>query len=123
MFHRPGYHRPEGLWKDFTVEAKTDAPNSRGRVKESYGTDSPTFIHAVLCGATTEQKAQYIQMQHPITHVISHTGKPVAKEGDRLIHGDRAFYVQGVDEPGEIGIWSLYYCEERSDKHDANQLG
>ena len=104
------------------VEAKTDTPNSRGRVKEGFGTD-PVYIHAVLCGATTEQKLQYQQMEHPISHVISHEGKPVAKTGDRLIHGDRAFYVQGVDDPGDLGLWSLYYCEERSDAHDGRQLG
>lgn len=123
MFHRPGFHRPEHLWKDFMVEAKTDTPNSRGRVKENFGTDNPIYIHAVLCGASTEQKLQYQQMEHPISHVISHEGSPVAKAGDRLVHGDRAYYVHGVDNPGDISMWTLYYCEERSDAHDGRKLG
>lgn len=123
MYHRTLYHRPEGLWKDFTIESKADGTTSRGRVKEDYNANPPIFIHATLCGATTEQKLQYQQMQHPISHVVAHEGKPKAKAGDRLIMGDRAFYVQGVDDPGDQGIWTLYYCEERSDAHDGNQLG
>ena len=122
MYHRPGYPRPEGLWKDFTVEVKGDATTSRGRVKEDYASNPPIDIHATLCGATPEQQLKYHQMEHPITHVISHEGAPKAKAGDRLIMGHRAFYVQGVDNPGEQNIWTLYYCEERSDAHDGNQL-
>ncbi|MCD8308895.1 MAG: hypothetical protein LUD19_03490 [Clostridia bacterium] len=91
-------------------------------MKEDYGGSSPVFIHAILCGATTEQKLQYSQMQHPITHVISHKGTPVAKEGDRLIFGNRAFFVQGVDNPGDLVLWTLYYCEERSGTHDGGKL-
>ena len=115
------YSRPENLWKDFTVEDKTEKTTSRGRVRENYAGE-PVYIHAILCGATPEQKLQYQQMEHPITHVISHEGTPVAKEGDRLIFGNRAFYVQGVDNPGDQGLWAIYYCEERSGTHDGNQL-
>lgn len=122
VFHRLGFNRPENLWKDFTVETKTETTTSRGRAKENY-TGTPTiFIRAILCGATSEQKLQYQQMNHPISHTISHEGKPIAKEGDRLVLKNRAFYVQGVDDPGDLGIWTLYYCEERSDTHDGNQL-
>jgi len=122
LFDRPGYNRPENLWKDFTIDNKTETTTSRGRTRENYNGSEPEFIHAILCGATPEQKLQYNQMQHPITHVISHRGKPKAKEGDRLMLKNRAFYVQGVDDPGDQGLWTLYYCEERSGIHDGNQL-
>lgn len=122
MFHKIGYNRPENLWKDFTIEVKTETTTARGRTKEAYTEQPDGFIHAILCGATTEQKLQYQQMEHPISHVISHEGKPRAKAGDRLILENRTFYVQGVDDPGDLGIWTLYYCEERSDTHDRNQL-
>lgn len=114
------YNRPENLWKDFTVETKTEATNSRGRAIDAYDADHPTLMKAILCGATPEQKLQYQQLEHPISHVISHRGKPKAKEGDRLIMADKTFYVQGVDDPGDQGLWTLYYCEERSDAHDGS---
>lgn len=112
------FNRPENLWKDFMVEAKTEATNSRGRTIDAYDVENPIFMKAILCGATPEQKMQYQQVEHPISHVISHRGTPKAKEGDRLIMSGRAFYVQGVDDPGDQGIWTLYYCEERNDAHD-----
>lgn len=116
------YHRPENLWKDFVVENKTESTTSRGRAANSYDTEHPEYIHAILCGATPSEKLKYHQMGHPITHVISHRGKPKAKEGDRLLLQNRAFYVQGVDDPGDQGLWAIYYAEERSDVHDGNQL-
>lgn len=116
------YHRPENLWKDFTIEAKTETTNSRGRAVDGYDIEHPTYTSAILCGATPKEIERFQQKEHPITHVISHKGKPKAKEGDRLILQNRTFYVQGVDDPGDQGIWTLYYCEERSGTHDGNQL-
>ena len=122
MFRPPFYHRPENLWKDFVVESKAETTNPRGRTKESYG--SPSIpIKAILCGANPDQQEKYHQMGHPISHVISHEGEPVAKAGDRLVMKDRMFYVQGVDNPGDQGIWTLYYAQERFDAHDSRQLG
>ena len=118
MYHRIRFHRPEELWVDFTLESKAEGTTSRGRVREDYASAEPVQLHATLCGATTEQRLQFQQIGHPITHVIGLDGAPVAKAGDLLIHGNRAFYVQGVDNPGEQSIWAIYYCEERSDTHD-----
>lgn len=122
MFHTVGYNRPENLWKDFFIESKSETTTSRGRAQDIYDAENPKPIHAVLCGADPKQILEYQQAGHPITHTISHEGKPVAKAGDRLIMGNRAFYVQGVDDPGDLGIWTLYYAEERSGVHDSNQL-
>lgn len=113
------YNRPSELWKDFFVEMKTEQQNSRGRSIDHYESVGELF-KAILNGAMPEQKLYYEQLQHPITHVISHRGKPRAKEGDRLVMKDRVFYVQGVDDPGDLGVWTLYYCEERSGTHDGN---
>lgn len=122
MYHKVGYHRPEQLWQDFFIEIKTEEIDSRGRKKASYSVYPPIYVRATLCGASPEQQLKYQQMEHPVSHVISHIGRPIAKAGDRLIMNHRVFYVQGVDNPGEQDIWAIYYCEERSDTHDGNQL-
>lgn len=116
------YHRPENLWKDFSIEEKKETTSSRGRAKDAYDMAHPRYLKAILCGATTNEVQRYQQIEHPISHVISHRGKPQAKEGDRFILQNRTFYVQGVDNPGDQGIWTLYYCEERSGTQDGNQL-
>lgn len=51
----------------------------------------------------------------PITHTIVQTGKPMAKAEDKLVLGNRIFLVQGVDEPGSLGVCTIYYVEERAD--------
>ena len=53
--------------------------------------------------------------QHPITHTIVDRGHPKAVETDQLTCGNRKFYVQGVDEPGQLGLYTIYYVEERAD--------
>lgn len=120
---RTGYHRPENLWKDFALERKEERTSSRGRAVDSYDVERPEFLRAILCGASPNEVMRSQQTEHPITHTISHRGKPIAKVGDRLILGSRAFYVQSLDDPGDQGLWTLYYCEERSDTHDGNGLG
>lgn len=105
------------------MERKTETQDSRGRALGDYQASPPVYIRATLCGATPEQQMQYHQIGHPVSHVISHEGSPVAKPGDRLVMGNRAYYVRGVDNPGEVSIWTIYYCEERGDAHDGNQVG
>lgn len=122
MFHRPGYNRPENLWKDFTVESKTETLTNRGRATDKYDSENTKHISAILCGATPDQILKFKQAEHPISHVISHPGSPCAKAGDRLVYNNRMFYVQNLDNPGEQNLWTLYYCEEREGTHDGNQL-
>lgn len=114
MFLRPG-----NLFKDFWIEEKDTAVSSRGRAKGGYDQENTKHILAILAGAQPNEIERFRQLEHPITHTITHKGKPKAAASDRLIHGARIFYIQGVDEPGELGIWTIYYAEERSDA-DAN---
>ena len=112
------YNRPEQLVKDFVIERKKQDVSSRGRVRDEHATGSSEPLKAILCGATPQQKYEYEQLGHTITHVISHRGSPIAKEGDRLIHDGTVYLIHGVDNPGEMSIWALYYCEERKDGQD-----
>ncbi len=111
------YLRPGNLYKDFTVETTGAAVSSRGRPKKNYDKDKGPMIRAVLAEAKPEEKERWRQLQHPISHVITQKGRPKAKEGDRLIFENRIFYIQGVDEPGALGLWTIYYAEERKDTH------
>ena len=52
---------------------------------------------------------------HIVTHVIVQCGKPRAERTDRLILGNRVFYVVDIDDTGSLGISTLYYAEERTD--------
>lgn len=97
------------------MEKKASSVSSRGRVKGGYDQENAEHFLGVLAGAQPNEIERFRQLEHPITHTITHKGHPKAQEGDRLIHGSRIFYVQGVDDPGELGAWAIYYAEERSD--------
>lgn len=109
------YLRPGNLYKDFLVAKCSGGINGKGRAKKTYDTDHSTMMHAVLAQATPQEKARWEQIQHPITHTVVDRGKPKASETDLLTCGNRKFYVQGVDEPGQLGLYTIYYVEERAD--------
>lgn len=111
------YLRPGNLFKDFTVETTGAAISSRGRTKKEYEKEKGPMIRAVLAEAKPDEKERWRQLQHPISHTITQKGTPKAKAGDRLIFGSRIFYIQGVDEPGALGLWTIYYADERMDTH------
>lgn len=115
---RPGYVRPGQAWRSFFLEPKREQVDGRGNPVAEYKTDNPQEVRAVLTSASTREKAAYQQAQHPVSHVIAHRGPPIAKAGDRFIYGNRAFYVQGVKNPGEMNTWTLNYCEEREGAHN-----
>ena len=49
------------------------------------------------------------------THTIVQAGSPEAKKSDKLILGNRTFYIIDLDEVGSLGISTIYYAEERKD--------
>lgn len=109
------YLRPGNLFKDFMVAKSGTGINSKGRHSQSYDTENAEMIHAVLAQATPQEKARWEQIQHPITHTIVEKGRPKARENDLMTCGKRKFFVQGVDEPGQLGLYTIYYVEERRD--------
>ena len=54
------------------------------------------------------------------THQIAQRGRPKAKAGDRLLLENRAYYVEGVDPLGDLGLYTLYYVQQREDTHNGN---
>jgi len=109
------YLRPGNLFKDFWVEKKSVTTTARGRTASTYGKEGAAHILAVLAEAKPTEIERFKHLDHPITHTITQKGRPQAEAGDRIVHGGRYFYIQGVDEPGELGLWTIYYAEERSD--------
>ena len=107
------YMRPGNLFKDFIIERNT-GHTKNGRPVVQYEGDGTDFLHGCLASATEVDKA-HGTADHIITHVIVQSGKPRAKQTDKLILGNRVFYVVDVDDTGTLGVATLYYAEERTD--------
>lgn len=109
------YLRPGSLFSQFVVERKCLHTDENGRTSVSF---KPTWsvIRGVLSNAKTSEIMHWKSLSHPVTHtIVQHYGEPSAKPGDRLVHDNRYFYVQGVDEVSMLGVFTLYYVEERRD--------
>lgn len=109
------YLRPGNLYKDFIIEENVQGVSATGRPQTSYKGDGSKMLRGALAEADDKQKMRWKQLQHPITHTIVQNGRPKAKPEDKLVMGNRVFLVQGVDEPGSLGICTFYYVEERKD--------
>lgn len=107
--------RPGNLYKEFVIEDNKADIGKTGRATASFSGDGSRTLKGALAEATPKQKVEWQQLQHPISHTIIQDGRPKAKAEDKLILGERIFLIQGIDDPGSIGVCTIYYVEERMD--------
>lgn len=56
---------------------------------------------------------QWKQIEHPVSHTIVVQGKSEAQAEDILVCENEKYYVQGKDNPSELGFFEILYCEKR----------
>lgn len=113
-----GFLRPYQGFKPFTVLRRQGTITNTGRpVTGSF--EEVGEIIGIISQASQREIEQWKQNGHPITHTIVQRGtKDQAKPTDVLtLEGtpERRFLVQGVQDPGEIGHFTVYHVEERED--------
>lgn len=109
------YLRPGNLFMDFIVESNTQKVTKTGRVAVAHKGDGSVILKGCLADSTDDEKKSRSTQEHAVTHTIAQQGTPKAKRGDKLILGNRAFYIVDIDDVGNLGISTLYYAEERRD--------
>lgn len=107
--------RPGNLFKDFIVEENKQVVTSTGRVANSHSGDGTKILKGCLAEASDEDRTNHSQKDHVITHTIVQAGSPMARRTDKLVLGERVFYVVDIDDAGSLGISTIYYAEERRD--------
>ena len=111
-----GLLRPGQGFRAFTVLRKKGGLTATGRPKTSLSPDGE--IYGIISQAKQNEIEQWKQNGHPITHTILQRGtKDRAKATDVLeLKGtNRRFTIKGVNDPGELGHFTIYYVEERED--------
>ena len=109
------YVRPGNLFKDFIVEENKQVVTGTGRVANSHSGDGTKILKGCLAEASDEDRTNHNQKDHVVTHTIVQAGSPKAKRTDKLILGERVFYIVDIDDTGMHGISTIYYAEERQD--------
>lgn len=101
------YLRPGNLFKDFVVESNTQVVTASGRVVNDPKGDGSKIIRGCLAESTKEQKESHSTRDRVCTHTIVQAGSPEAKKSDKLILGNRTFYIIDLDEVGSLGISTM----------------
>lgn len=103
--------------REFDVYRNGTRRTDSGRVI-SNGAERLGAIRAVLAAAKPEEIERWRQLEHPVTHKIIQQGTPPfeIRPGDSFTRGDRRYIVQTAPyNVGDLGHWTIYYCDERSD--------
>ncbi len=109
------YVRPGNLFKEFIIESNKQFVTSTGRVANSHIGNGVKTLKGCLAEASDEDRRKHNQNSHIVTHTIVQAGSPTAKRTDKLILGERIFYIIDIDDAGTLGIATIYYAEERQD--------
>ena len=109
------YCRPGNLFKDFVIEGNEQTVTSTGRVAVGFKGKGDRMLRGCLADADKEVREKYSTADHVVTHTIVQSGPPKAKRTERLICGNRTFYIIHVEDASGLGISTLYYAEERKD--------
>ncbi len=109
------YLRPGNLFKEFIIEDNKQVVTTTGRVADRYAGNGIKTLEGCLSEASADDRENHSQKEHIVTHSIVQAGKPKAKRTDRLVLGERVFYIVDIDSCGGLGISTVYYAEERRD--------
>lgn len=109
------YVRPGNLFREFIVEDSRQTVTATGRVADCHAGDGTKILKGCLAEASEDDRRNHGRKDHVVTHTIVQAGSPRAKRTDRLVSGERVFYIVDVDELGASGISTVYYAEERRD--------
>lgn len=109
------YVRPGNMFKDFTIERNRQAVTATGRVANDHAGGGTEILKGCLAEASDEDRANHNQKDHVVTHTIVQAGRPRVRRMDKLVLGERVFYIVDIDDAGSLGISTIYYAEERRD--------
>ncbi len=106
------YLRPGNLYKQFIIEENSQVISENGRMVNNYAGDGTRFLKGCLAEASPETKEKWGQLGHQVSHTIVQPGAAKAKPGDLLILGNRNFFIEGIDNAGDLGIAVIYFARE-----------
>lgn len=112
-----GMLRPGQGFKAFSVLRKKGGTTESGRPKTTtLAPDGEIF--GIISQASQKEIEQWKQNGHPITHTIVQRGTKDRAKAEEILElkgTKRRFRVKGVNDPGELGHFTIYYVEERLD--------
>ena len=106
--------RPEQQLKRFSVYRKKAQTDERGKV--IYNNENLEYITEIKGSLSTisqKEKYKWRQIEHTASHIIVVRGKVQIQPEDILVHNGQRYDVESVEEPGEVGIFTIIYCKKK----------
>lgn len=109
MMDAPLFFVPGQQIKPFAIKRKS-ATTINGRV--SYDELTVGTTRGTISDASQNQKHEWNQMNHPITHTIVTRGTCDVVAEDILEDSDQQnYHVQGTTNPSGLGFFTIIYCK------------
>lgn len=104
--------------KEFVIKRIKTGIDQKGKPKRDSKEYEPIgIISGTIAQASQKDVERWKKIDHPITHTVVIEGTTEAKAEDfLLLEDDRKLFIQGKDDPGELGFFNILYCEERLDR-------
>lgn len=100
--------------KRFSVQRKSTTINAAKGGSASLSFSEVGSFTGVIGEATASERIRWSQISHPVTHKVVVKGRvPDILDGDAIFLGERKFVVQGIEDPGDLGLWEVLWLEER----------
>ena len=105
--------RPGQQLKLFFAYRKKAEIDARGRViyNKKENLEFLEEIKGSLSTISQKERYKWKQIEHTATHTIVVRGKTQVQPEDVLIYEGQRYEVQSVEEPGNIGIFTILYCK------------
>ena len=115
--------RPGQQLKAFSVYRKKVQTDERGRViYHNENLEYITEIKGSLSAISQKEKYKWKQIEHPATHTIVVRGRITVQPEDILVHNGQRYDVESVEEPAEVGIFTILYCKKREELNEYGGL-
>lgn len=109
------YLRPRSIYEKLLIEEKRTRIDPSGRQVVEFKPTGEEIL-GVVSTAEPADREKFKGMKREVSHVIiQHLSRLKAKVGDRLVKGDKIYYVEATDEPAGLGQFYLYWVSERYD--------
>lgn len=110
---KPIFLRPEQYLKEFLILRRPSRLNDIGRTIYDQKPIEIGTLKGTICNVKQKEMLRFKQLERPVTHTIVVRGICDAAEGDILVLEKDKYYIQEVEDPSKLGIFTVIYCEMR----------
>lgn len=100
--------------KTFNVLRKKAELDGKNRLRYSSEPEPVDSFKGTISQASQREIERFKSIEHPITHTIVVRLRAPVKAEDMLERDGKKYFVQGVDDPLGVGLYTIIYCNQEA---------